>query len=88
MSAECERVFSSAKHLLSDARNRLNPDIIEANECLKAWFTDEMKEEAQLAKDIQEAEEQAAEMQVEDVASDVEGDRIVVEDGEVVFEDL
>jgi len=38
MSAECERVFSSAKHLITDARNRLNPDIIEANECLKAWF--------------------------------------------------
>src|SRR5579871_5398493 len=38
MSAECERVFSSAKHLITDARNRLNPDIIEANECLKHWF--------------------------------------------------
>lgn len=38
MSAECERVFSSAKHLLIDARNRLLPDIIEANECLKSWF--------------------------------------------------
>ena len=38
MSAECERVFSSAKHLITDARNRLNPDIIEANQCLKHWF--------------------------------------------------
>ena len=35
MSAEYERVFSSAKHLLTDAHNRLDPDIIEANECLK-----------------------------------------------------
>jgi hAT family C-terminal dimerisation region len=34
-SAECERVFSSAKLLIT---NRcLKPDIIEANECLKAW---------------------------------------------------
>jgi len=38
MSAECERVFSSAKYLITDSRNRLKPDIIEANECLKHWF--------------------------------------------------
>ena len=38
MSAECERVFSSAKHLITDSRNRLNPDIIEASECLKHWL--------------------------------------------------
>jgi hypothetical protein len=38
MSDECERCFSSAKILLSDRRSRLLPDIIEANECLRAWF--------------------------------------------------
>ena len=38
MSAECKRVFSSVRHLITDARNRLDPDIIEANECLKHWF--------------------------------------------------
>ena len=38
MSAECERVFSSAKHLITDSRTRLLADIIEANECLKFWF--------------------------------------------------
>lgn len=38
MSDECERTFSSAKLLLSHSRNRLSMDIIEANECLKAWF--------------------------------------------------
>ena len=38
MSAECERVFSSAKHLLTNSRNCLKADIIEANECLKSWF--------------------------------------------------
>jgi hypothetical protein len=38
MSDECERSFSSAKILLNDRRSRLLPDIIEANECLRAWF--------------------------------------------------
>ena len=38
ISAECERVFSSAKHLLNDSRNRLKANIIEANECVKSWF--------------------------------------------------
>jgi hAT family C-terminal dimerisation region len=37
MSAECERVFSSCKILLSDRRNRLKPDIIEAIECVRYW---------------------------------------------------
>jgi len=38
MSAECERVFSSVKHLITDSCNCLKADIIEANECLKLWF--------------------------------------------------
>ena len=38
MSSECERVFSSAKLLISDRRNRLQPDVIEANECLRSWY--------------------------------------------------
>jgi hypothetical protein len=37
MAAECERVFSSAKILISDHRNRLKDDVIEANECLRYW---------------------------------------------------
>ena len=37
MSAECERVFSSAGQLLTKQRNRLLDDIVEANECLLAW---------------------------------------------------
>lgn len=37
MSADCERVFSSAGQLLSKQRNRLLDDIVEANECLLAW---------------------------------------------------
>jgi hypothetical protein len=37
MSDEPERVFSSAKLLISDVRNRLGDDMIEALECLKSW---------------------------------------------------
>jgi len=38
MSAECECVFSSAKHFITDPWNCLKADIFEANECLKSWF--------------------------------------------------
>ena len=38
MSSECERIFSSTKILLSDRRARMKEDIIEASECLRAWF--------------------------------------------------
>ena len=38
MSDECERLFSSAKLLLTDRRSRLQMDIVEACECLRAWY--------------------------------------------------
>lgn len=38
MSAECERVFSSTKLMMTPTRNNLNDDIIEACECLKYWW--------------------------------------------------
>jgi len=38
MSDECERLFSSAKLLITDRRSCLRMDIIEANECLRAWY--------------------------------------------------
>jgi hAT family C-terminal dimerisation region len=38
MSTECERVFSSTKKLLTPMRSCLKEDIIEATECLKAWW--------------------------------------------------
>ena len=38
MSSECERLFSSAKLLLSDRRARMKEDIIEASECLRYWY--------------------------------------------------
>ena len=38
MSTECERVFNSAKKLLTPTRSCLKEDIVEATECLKAWW--------------------------------------------------
>ena len=38
MSAECERVFTGAKLLISPNRNRLADYIIEAAECLRTWW--------------------------------------------------
>ena len=38
MSAECERVFSSMKLLITDWQNQLKEDIIEASEVLKSWL--------------------------------------------------
>jgi hypothetical protein len=38
MSAEPERLFSSAKITITDRRNRLRVETIEALECLKSWF--------------------------------------------------
>lgn len=41
MSSECERVFSSAGRLVTPLRNRLKEDVIEASECLNAWYKQE-----------------------------------------------
>ena len=38
MSAECERMFSNTKKLISPERNRLHKQMIEASECLKNWW--------------------------------------------------
>ena len=38
MSDDCERLFSSAKLLLTDHRSRLQMNIIETSECLRAWY--------------------------------------------------
>jgi hypothetical protein len=37
-SSECERVFSSAKKLITPERNRLTEEIIEVSECLLNWW--------------------------------------------------
>jgi len=38
MSAEAERLFSSCKITLTNRRNRLGADLLEALECLKSWL--------------------------------------------------
>jgi hypothetical protein len=45
MSTECERAFSSAKKLLAPERNALSMDIIEACECLKTWWKNDLLEQ-------------------------------------------
>jgi hypothetical protein len=38
MSAECERVFSSARRMIPDERYSLEYDIVEADQYVKSWF--------------------------------------------------
>ena len=38
MSAEPERLFSGAKITITDRRNRIGIEAIEALECLKSWL--------------------------------------------------
>ena len=38
MLIEYKRVFSLAKLLISDIRNRFGDDIIEVSECMKLWL--------------------------------------------------
>jgi hypothetical protein len=38
MLADLERLFSSAKLVITDLRNRLGMGIIKAFECLKSWY--------------------------------------------------
>jgi hypothetical protein len=38
ISTECERVFSGVKRIIILERNRLSESVIEACECLKAWW--------------------------------------------------
>jgi hypothetical protein len=37
LTAEVERLFSSAKLMLPPSRNHLAPDAIEAGECIRSW---------------------------------------------------
>jgi hypothetical protein len=86
MSVKCERFFSSAKHLLTDTCNRLNPDIIEANECLRHWFSKPEEDKAD-----QEAEvlEEVVIKTRKDNESNIEDDIVykVDSDDEIVWKD-
>ena len=48
MSPELERLFSGAKHTISDQRMRLKIETIELLECLKSWFSIELFTEQEL----------------------------------------
>lgn len=37
MSSEIERVFSSTGRTITDLRNRLDDEVVEAIECIKSW---------------------------------------------------
>jgi hypothetical protein len=56
MSAEPERLFSHAKITITDCRNRLGSDTIEALECLRSWLGIK-EQEAELLKGIREVTE-------------------------------
>ena len=43
MSSDCEMVFSQAKLMITGQRHRLKADIIEATQCLRAWYIMERK---------------------------------------------
>ncbi|OWT43214.1 transposase-like protein [Pochonia chlamydosporia 170] len=38
MSAECERVFSQTKKMITDERNQLAPEVVEADQLQKHWL--------------------------------------------------
>lgn len=38
MSAECERLFSIAKHMITSVRSNLDADIIEMRQVLRSWY--------------------------------------------------
>jgi hypothetical protein len=38
MSADCERVFSQTKKMITDERNRLAPEVVEADQLQKHWL--------------------------------------------------
>jgi hypothetical protein len=57
MSAECERVFSSTKKLITTERSRLYIDIIEASECLKNWWDHELIQQRDYAPENSDLED-------------------------------
>ena len=61
ISSEPERVFSSAKHTLSDQRNSLEAETIELLECMKSWIRLGIFTEQDLHAIVNTMEEGAAE---------------------------
>ena len=89
MSDECERLFSSAKLLITDRRSCLKMDIIEANECLRAWFGRPKKgtfEDKDIGKEEGEVWEEEEEDGPADNGSENGGD-VGDEDGDIITVD-
>jgi hypothetical protein len=57
MSAECERVFSSVKLLITDRRRRLGDDIIDISECLRHWYGSAKTDDFDAQSDVEEDSE-------------------------------
>jgi hypothetical protein len=57
MSDDNERSFSSSKNMITDLRNRLRPNIIEACQCLKSWNPPKRRYQEPLFDDEDEIEE-------------------------------
>ena len=68
MSSEIERVFSSSALLLTDRRNRLKEDIIEASECMRSWGINSPGG-LHLYKDIEQVREMLGELEEQAVTS-------------------
>lgn len=62
MSSECERSFSAAKRMITDARYQLKTDIIEADQCVKSWFKHGLANGQHAFTNIADLEEVAAEI--------------------------
>ncbi|KAM4066278.1 ribonuclease H-like protein [Hirsutella rhossiliensis] len=59
MSDKCERLFSSAKLGIVDRRGRLKADIIEACECLRAWYGKPRAEDSEDSGDSENESDQS-----------------------------
>lgn len=62
MSSECERSFSAAKRMITDARYQLKTDLIEADQCVKSWFKHGLANGQHAFTNIADLEEVAAEI--------------------------
>ena len=81
MSAKCERVFSRAKQLITDERNRLTASTIQANELQKDWLRKKLVKSWLKKGDREELRKLAAELETpllhqEEEAINVENEEV------------
>lgn len=80
MSAECERIFSSAKILLNDHRARMKPILIEAYECLRHWLLPASTADQQLQRDPPIYDRDAVAKEAQEAQQDKEDDAVSTTD--------